>query len=129
MTVSAQIAKQISTTDVAFNAGGEAGVVVGATATIFNDTEVSDPATGEPLGVVRRPSLTFRITEVQPKLSVGTTVGTVTKPTQAGDALLRALQASERIRVTLDEKARDYRTRFIQIGQHVEITPPDTEPT
>jgi hypothetical protein len=126
MTTKAQIAQLISSTEVAFNAGGEAGVVVGSTATIFRDTDVSDPATGEVLGVVRRPSLQFRITEVEPKFSVGVTVGTVRRP-DAQSSIFGSMLTDPpaQIRVTLDNKARDYRTRVVQIGQYVEISPPE----
>ena len=129
MTITAQIAQLISSMEVAFNAGDEAGVAVGWNATIFHETEVTDPATGASLGAVRRPSLQFRITEVHPKFSVGTTVGTVRRPSDATSAIFGALTQApaERIRVTLDQKVRDYRTRLIEIGQHVELAPPPPE--
>lgn len=125
MSIEAQIAQIISSYDVAFNAGEDAGVVVGGEALLFRETNVADPKTGEPLGVVRRPSLRFRITEVHPKFSVGTTVDTVRRES---DALFPVIQTRpERVRVTAHSQGRDYRTRVVEIGQQVEILPPKDE--
>jgi hypothetical protein len=123
MAIDARIAQVISPYEVAFNAGDEAGVHVNDNAWIFRDTEITDPDSGEPLGTVRRPSLRFRIIEVQPKLSVGTTVGTVRKPQPS--PLLALQEAAERIRITTDRKDADYKTRVVELGAHVEIFPPE----
>src|SRR5437868_392178 len=108
MAISARIAAVVSPYEVAFNSGADAGVKEGDQAWIFRNTEITDPESGEILGTVRRPTLQFRIIEVQPKLSVGTTVGTVReRPVGA----LAALQApAQRIRVTTSPQGRDFKT-------------------
>jgi len=121
--IEAQIAQVISAYEVAFNAGSDAGVVPESTAVIFNDTEVNDPATGEPLGVVRRPALSFRIEEVHAKFSVGRTLGIARK--NPATAFNFVQNPAERIRVTTIPAERDYRTRVIATGQYVEIEPPE----
>lgn len=126
MAIEAKIAHVLTNFEVAFNVGAEAGVEEGGTAWIFRDTEVTDPDTGEPLGVVRRPQIQFRITEVQPKLCVGTTVGQVRKA-EATNPFSILQEAPQRVRVTTDPASRDYRTRVISLGAHVEIEPPSPD--
>ncbi len=127
MSIDARIAEVISATDVAFNAGLESGVTIGSIATIFRETQVNDPDSGEPLGIVRRPAVRFKINEVHQRFSVGTTTDHVRR---ADSSLFPGLKNQpERIRVTTDSSARDYRTRVIEIGQYVEIDPPENEAT
>ena len=112
MSIEARIAQVISIFDVALNAGSDAGVVVNAVATIFRDVEVNDPESGEPLGVVRRPLLHFKVAEVQPKFCVATTIGAVRR-TDDDNMFANVLQNSpQRLRITANEKARDWRTRL-----------------
>jgi hypothetical protein len=124
MAIKAKIANVLTNYDVAFNAGADAGVTEGAIAMTFRETEVTDPDTGELLGVVRRPQFRFRITEVQPKFSIGTTIGSVRKPSQS---IFLPTEPSERVRVTTEKEKADYRTWFISLGRDVEIVPPQQD--
>jgi hypothetical protein len=69
--VRAKVAGIVTETQVAFNAGIDAGVRDGDLAQIIKVVEITDPDSGDLLGTVRIVRLNLKIHHVQQKLSVG----------------------------------------------------------
>lgn len=123
-----QIAAVLSDREVAFNVGVDSGVQLGDIATAFEDTDVSDPETGESLGVVRRPSVRFQIIEVQPKLSVGRTYELSQR--EVGIFALSSLAGTgEVVRITEFGDQADWRTIQVGVGREVVFQRPKKEAT
>ncbi|WP_328466754.1 hypothetical protein OHA21_47125 [Actinoplanes sp. NBC_00393] len=70
--LNAKVARILTHHMIALNMGSDSGVAVGASAKLLQINEIKDPDSGEILGIVRVPILNFRVTHVQPKLSVAT---------------------------------------------------------
>lgn len=123
MTISGRVAQVISPFEVAFNIGSNDGVREGDIATLYRVITVEDPESKEPLGKVRRPTIRFRIIEVQPQLSVGETFE---REGSALDALTLSLSDPDatRKRVTTDKANTDRKTTLVKLGQSVTVHHP-----
>ncbi len=119
MKISARVAGIISRTEVAFTAGSEKGVAEDDLAVIFRDIEVRDPDSNEVIGVVKRPILRFRITEVQPRMSVGQTFEHVGGDDENPFALFG--QGRKVVTVTSSPNAVARGVVYVPVGAPVEI--------
>lgn len=73
--IETKVADILSTTKVAFAAGSDHGVQKGMIFVIYElGEEVTDPVTGESLGRLELHKATVAITQVQPKVSVASTI-------------------------------------------------------
>jgi hypothetical protein len=68
--IDAKVAKVLSDRRIAINIGSRNGVNVGDSVVFYEDVDVADPDTSEPLGSVRLRRLTMDVELVQDRLSV-----------------------------------------------------------
>lgn len=73
---SGQVAKILNSREIIINRGTEDGVETGMLFAILdrNPSEISDPETGELLGVIRRPQARVEVTRVEARLSFARTL-------------------------------------------------------
>lgn len=73
------VAKVLNSRELVINKGQEHGVEVGMIFTVYDQKgeNIKDPVTGQNLGSVKRPKVSVKIIEVEPKLSVAETFKSV----------------------------------------------------
>lgn len=73
--ITGYVAKVLNSRQLVINKGEEHGVEVGMIFTVYDQKgeNIKDPITGQNLGSVKRPKVSVKIIEVEPKLSVAET--------------------------------------------------------
>jgi hypothetical protein len=133
VTIDGKVATVLSDHEVAFNVGSEKGVHSGVIATVSRVVEVRDPDTRKKLGEVLVPKMRFRITIVEPLMSVGQSYESVSRELPQ-DAVSTLLSRYPRVlrRVTTDPANEDWSSVYLRPGDPVSIeslppAPPDEE--
>lgn len=121
--IRASVAAIISDYEVAFDKGSDHGVALGQVVTINRQIPIPDPAGGEALGSIERPTIRFKVTEVKPKFCVGQTYDVVTEDGDdtTGIAALSRMLSGRRKKVTRVEYEEDFRTVYVATGMDAVI--------
>jgi len=132
VTIDGKVATILSDHEVAFNVGSDKGVRSGGIATVSRVVEIRDPDTRDKLGEVLVPKMRFKITIVEPLMSVGQSYESVSREPQ--DPFSTVLGRNPRVlrRVTEIPAKEDWSTVYLRRGDPVSIesvppAPPDEE--
>lgn len=117
MKLEAKVAQLLTETSFVINAGSSQGVTKGSQVVIWEDRNVFDPDTREPLGTVRITVAVATINEVQDRLSVAQSAW---DSTGIGSIVLGGTRARPRYRFTTGSAIDDNQVR-ITIGQSVTV--------
>ena len=120
MSIEGKVAAILNEREVIFNKGSESGVEEGMTFRVTTpDLPVRDPDTHEELGTFNQDKIGIKVTEVQPKFSVGRTYETymvksnIDLVTESVQKAMRSLHPSEDVR----------QVRTLRIGGGSTLTP------
>jgi len=129
MRIDGKLAAILGEHEVAFNVGSDNGVEKDDIVTVYRVIEVEDPDSKEVLGSVLTPRMRFRITLVQPRMSVGQSYESIVNPDSEGTWASNLMLRSVVKRVTTVRSKETWNTVFLQVGDPVVIQQPEKEPS
>jgi hypothetical protein len=130
VTIAGKVATILSDHEVAFNVGSEKGVRSGGIATVSRVVEIRDPDTRDKLGEILVPKMRFKITIVEPLMSVGQSYESVSRESPPQEDFSSLLRRNPRVlrRVTREPTKENWSTVHLRPGDPVSIESPPPAP-
>jgi hypothetical protein len=129
MRIDGKVASILSDYEVAFNIGSDQGVETDDIVTVYRIIDVEDPDTKEFIGSVLTPRMRFKITLVQPRMSVGQSYESIMNPQDEGSFTTSLIVKSVIKRVTTIRHQEDWRNIFLEVGDPAVIQAERQSPT